>query len=184
MNMKLQRHARTSGMTLTEIMLAMALLASAFIPIIGVMGTSIKATDKDDRIIKAVNLCQEKLNQALQLPFEAIAPGTYGGATAEKLPKTGASTIILNVGPETLDGVQITSQLDVVDVPGSFMVPTYDPFARGENPNTPANWGWSTQNINYSGMYHKYTMTITWKDKGGKTDKFYTLASHKAKIRR
>ena len=52
---------RSTGMTLTEVMLAMALLASAFIPIIGVMGTSIKATDKDDRTIKAVNLCREKL---------------------------------------------------------------------------------------------------------------------------
>lgn len=56
-------------MTLTRLMLAMALLASAFIPIMGVMGTSMKATDKDDRTIRAVNICQEKMNRALQFPF-------------------------------------------------------------------------------------------------------------------
>lgn len=176
---------KSAGMTLTEIMLAMALLASAFIPIVGVMGTSIKATDKDDRNIKAVNLCQDKLNRALQFPFDVIAPGSYGGAAAVTLKSNAAAgAIILQVGPETIDGVQITSQLVVQDVPGVFVVPTYDPFAKGENPNAPAAWGWSTQNINYAGLYHKYTMTITWKDKGDKIDKFYTLASHKAKIRR
>jgi len=63
-------------------------------------------------------------------------------------------------------------------------VPTYDPFAKGEQPNTPANWGWSNQNINFTNVYHKYVLTVTWQDKGSKTSKFYTLASHKAKIRR
>jgi len=82
---------RSTGMTLTEVMLAMALLASAFIPIIGVMGTSIKATDKDDRTIKAVNLCQEKLNRALQFPFTSISVGTHGGTTAKTLNSNAAA---------------------------------------------------------------------------------------------
>ncbi len=173
------------GMTLTEVMLAMALLASAFIPIIGVMGTSIKATDKDDRTIKAVNLCQEKLNRALQFPFESIAPGTYGGAVAKILTSNvAAGAISLTLGPETIDGVSFTSQLVVTDIPGVFSVPTYDPFAKGNQPNTPANWGWVDRNIPYSNLYHRYVLTVTWQDKGVKTGKFYTLASHKAKIRR
>lgn len=176
---------RSTGMTLTEVMLAMALLASAFIPIIGVMGTSIKATDKDDRTIKAVNLCQEKLNRALQFPFTSISVGTYGGATAKTLKSNAAAgSINLILGPETIDGVQFTSQLDVSDVPVTFQVPTYDPFAKGEQPNTPANWGWTNQNINFVNVYHKYVLTVIWQDKGSKANKFYTLASHKAKIRR
>ncbi len=176
---------KKTGLTLTEVMLAMALLASAFIPIVGVMGTSIKATEKDDRTIKAVNLCQEKLNRALQFPFESIAAGTHGGATAKTLKTSGsAGAITLVLGPEKIDGIDFTSQLVISDVPGTFRVPTYDPFAKGENPNQPNNWGWATRNIAYSNLYHKYVMTVTWKDKGSAAVKFYTLASHKAKIRR
>ena len=172
-------------MTLTEVMLAMALLASAFIPIIGVMGTSIKATDKDDRTIKAVNLCQEKLNRALQFPFEALAPGTYGGAVTKKLKSDpAAGAIALDLGPETIDGVNFTSQLTITDRPGSFLVWTYDAFAKGNNLNNPANWGWVKRNLPYANLYHSYVMRVTWQDKGVNTNKFYTLASFKAKIRR
>lgn len=172
-------------MTLTEVMLAMALLASAFIPIIGVMGTSIKATDKDDRTIKAVNLCQEKLNRALQFPFEALATGNYGGAAAKVLTTNAAAgAISLTLGPETIDGVNFTSQLTITDRPGTFRVWTYDAFAKGKNMNNPANWGWADRKLPYANLFHSYVVRVTWQDKGSNTNKFYTLASFKAKIRR
>ncbi len=176
---------RKHGMTLTEVMLAMALLASAFIPIIGVMGTSIKATEKDDRTIRAVNLCQEKLNRALQFDFEDMPVGTYGGTTKKVLKSVDkTNAIVLNLGPETIDEVEISSRLDVTDVPGTFRVHTYDAFAKGNNPKAPANWGWKLKDIPYANLFHKYVLTVTWKDKGSAANKFYTLASYKAKIRR
>ncbi|HNX74816.1 MAG TPA: prepilin-type N-terminal cleavage/methylation domain-containing protein [Candidatus Rifleibacterium sp.] len=176
---------KKTGMTLTEVMLAMALLASAFIPIIGVMGSSIKATEKDDSTIKAVNLCQEKLNRALQFDFDKMPVGSYGGAVAKTLQTSGsANGIVLTLGPEAVNGIQFTSKLDVTDAPGTFLVWTYDAFAKGQNPADPTKWGWVEKKFDYANLFHKYVLTVTWKEKGSAKDKFYTLASHKAKIRR
>lgn len=186
---KLKKHSR--GMTLTEIMLAMALLASAFIPIMGVMGTSMKATDKDDRTIRAVNICQEKMNRALQFPFGILEPPakqsiTYGGVASItiKSDATTGSAIALQLGPEEVNGVEISSELVVADVPGNFLVPTYDDVAKLNNEADPTAWGWSEQVLPYEGLYYKYTLTVKWKDKGSNVEKFYTLASNKAKVRR
>ncbi|MFZ5950463.1 MAG: type IV pilus modification PilV family protein [Candidatus Rifleibacteriota bacterium] len=178
------------AMSLTEIIMAMALLATAFIPIVGVMGTSMKATDKDDRTIKAVNLCQEKLNQALQFPFGILEPGpngskTYGdGGAVQELTSSGSSSkIVLRVGPENIDGFAYKAVLTVVDRPGSFNVPMYDPFQKSQNPTDPTKWGWSSEIRAYEGMFFQYTMTVTWQDKGDAKVKEYTLSSFKSRVR-
>lgn len=200
MNRKPDNHNR-KGMTLTEIMLAMALLASAFIPIIGVMGSSIKSTDKDDRTIRAVNLCQDKINRALQFPFGILEPApnanvTRGGdvALATFTSDTGAATssIILTLGRENLNGFEVTSELIVEDVPGTFNVPTFDDAAKYTDERVasetgvaknPANWGWVSQALQYAGLYYRYTVTVRWRDKGSNVEQFYTLVSNKARIR-
>lgn len=191
---------KNPGMTLTEIMLAMALLASAFIPIIGVMGTSMKATDKDDRTIRAVNICQEKMNRALQFPFgvlEPVAPltsVTYGGALASTTLKSDATAnaISLHLGQEDVNGVEIISELKIDDQPGNFLVPTFNDVAKLEDDkiasatgvSNPSSWGWEEKSLPYAGLYYKYTLTVRWKDKGSEVEKFYTLASNKAKVRK
>ncbi|MEW6708766.1 MAG: hypothetical protein AB1403_03000 [Candidatus Riflebacteria bacterium] len=182
-------HSR-KAMSLTEIIMAMALLATAFIPIVGVMGTSMKATDKDDRTIKAVNLCQEKLNQALQFPFGILEPGpngtkTYGdGGSVQELNSSGASSkIVLRLGPDDIDGFAYKAVLTVADRPGSFNVPMYDPFQKAQNPADPTKWGWSSEVRPYAGMFFQYTMTVTWRDKGETKDKEYTLSSFKSRVR-
>ncbi len=180
-----QSFLRRNGITLTEIMMAMALLAAAFIPIIGVMGTSVKATDKDDRTVKAVNICQEKLNRALQFPFGRIAPGTYGGAVAANLTSDDAGTPIdLTLGPETIGGMPVESTLQITDLPGNFEVPTVVDQQKYDNPTNPAAWGWTTKIVPYANMHHQYTLTVRWSDKGRADQKFYTLTSSKANIRR
>lgn len=180
-------------MTLTEIMLAMALLASAFIPIMGVLGTSMKATDKDDRTIKAVNICVEKMNRALQFPFgrlEPVPPATtrnYGGVASQTLLSDDtASAISLHLGPDTIGGMPVTTELIIDDIPGVFMVPTFDDTAKLNNPTNPAAWGWTPapQAQAYAGVHYRYTLTVRWRDKGSNDEKFYTLASSKAKVRR
>ncbi len=191
----LSRLNRRRAMSLTEIILAMALLATAFIPIIGVMGTSIKATDKDDRTIKAVNLCQEKLNQALQFPFGILEPAanqskSYGSSALETLKSSSdANGIILRVGPdsildpETGNKFEFKAELTVTDRPGSFKVPMYDPFEKANNSGDPSKWGWSEQDKAYEGMIYEYSMKITWQDKGEDREKFYTLSTFKSKVR-
>lgn len=180
-------------MTLTEIMLAMALLASAFIPVMGVLGTSMKATDKDDRTIKAVNICIEKMNMALQFPFGALEPVppattvTIGGVASQTVysDKDNNKGIKLHLGPDTVLGMPITSELIIQDLPGVFKVPTFDDTAKLDNPDNPALWNWTPpQDQAYSGVHYKYTMTVRWRDKGSEEEKFYTLTSSKAKVRR
>jgi type II secretory pathway pseudopilin PulG len=191
MNKHIRKISSRSAMTLTEIILAMALLASAFIPIIGVMGSSMKVTEKDNRTIRAVNLCQEKMNQALQFPFgilekDANPTKVYGQNSPEVIQSsTGANKIILTLGPEEIDGFEFRAELKVQDRPGTFVVPMYDPFekAKPANRNDPSKWGWSEETIAYNKMYYQYTMTIFWSDKGDSQQKEYSLSSFKSKVR-
>jgi len=190
--MKYRSFKHASGMTLTEIMLAMALLASAFIPIMGVLGTSMKATDKDDRTIKAVNICIEKMNRALQFPFGVLEPvppattRTIGGVASQTVfSDVTTNAIALHLGPDTISGMPVTSELIIQDLPGVFMVPTFDDTAKLDNPNNPALWNWTAPQAQaYSGVHYKYTLTVRWRDKGSEEEKFYTLTSSKAKVRR
>lgn len=176
-------------MSLTEIMMAMALLATAFIPIVGVMGTSMKATDKDDRTIKAVNICQERLNQALQFPFGILEPAantskTYGSTSAETIDSSAATNkIVLKVGPDSVNGFDCHVILEVKDRPGTFKVPMYDPFEKANNETDPSKWGWSDEEKDYEGMIYQYTMTVKWKDKGDNKEKEYSLSTFKSKVR-
>jgi hypothetical protein len=167
----------------------MALVATAFIPIMGVMGSSIKATDKDNRSIKAVNLCQQKMNQALQMPFgflerNATPEVEYGTGIQETLQTAAGNNIIkLIVGPEEINGIQFKSVLKVKDRPGTFNVPMYDPEAKAANKDDPSAWNWKIKKINYSRMCYQYTMTVYWQDKGSNRQKRYSLASFKSRVR-
>ena len=80
--------------------------------------------------------------------------------------------------------MDIVSELRVEDLPGTFEVPTYDPVEKMKYNNDPTKWGWTDNVIPYSGMHYKYVMTVKWRDKGSDVEKFYTLASSKAKVRR
>lgn len=179
-----------AGLSLIEIMLAMAILASAFIPIIGVMGTAAKATDKDNRTIKAMELCQDKLNKALQFPFDGPVLGntlnprggkrTFG--TASETIKSGQ--ISLHLGPgELIDGIPFDSTLVSEDIAATFSVPVYDAFEKGEHSTNPDLWGWTDKKIGYTRVFSKYTVTVKWQDAGNNREKYYTLVSFKAKTR-
>ena len=189
MKISMIKYRSRRAISLTEIMMAMALVATAFIPIVGVMGTSMKATDKDDRTIKAVNICQEKMNQALQFPFGILEPAvnsskTYGATNAEVFNSSAEiGKIVLKLGPDNLEGFDYKAVLTVTDRPGSFNVPMYDPFEKAKFPNNPSKWGWSSKVKDYEGMYYQYTMTVTWKDKGSNIEKNYSLSSFKSKVR-
>ena len=176
-----------NGFTLTEIMLACVLMAFAFLPIMGVMSSSIKATEKDESTQKAVALCQEKLNMCLQMPFEDMPLGSHGGDTNKSLSsKNTTNQLILKLGPETFDGVVYKSKLEVVKERVTFSVPTCDFALKGDekNKNNPSAWGWTYPTYTFDDMVKRYTVTVVWRDKGGKVDKNYTLSSLKADIRK
>lgn len=173
------------GMTLTEVLLAVVLLAGAFLPIMGVMTSSIRATEKDEATIRAVNICQEKINMALQFPFDKFDVGPHSDETVESDNTTGKTKLVF--GSEEIDGVIYTSKMDVTSETVEYNVPTPDFEAKGNNPEDPSAWKWETRHYIVDNMLKRFTVTVTWHDKGetgrSGSDKSYTLSSLKADIR-
>ncbi|MBI3038259.1 hypothetical protein HYY75_04280 [bacterium] len=173
-------------MTLIEIVLAVAILAMAFLPIIGAMGSAMKGGEKDKRIVTAMHMAQSKLNAALQFPFNDIPAnkgglGTYGGAAAWNY-ATNSGRISLTLGPES--GLQ--SELVITDEPVSFTFQTYDPVQKSANPGNPAAWGWTPYGPPpLNNVFHKYILTVKWNEKTKPPtapDAEYKLISFKARI--
>lgn len=171
---------KRKAVTLVEILLAMVLMAGAFLPIMAMMSTSIKATEKDENTQRAVRLCQEKLNMALQMPFNTF--------TSSDSPQSGTKKgdIELKLGTETFDGISYTSTLIVKNEPINFVIPTVDWASRyDENyKNDPSKWGFSEVTRLVTDKVKRYTLKVTWQDRGLKqNEKYYTLSALKADVR-
>ena len=169
-------------MTLTEIVLAVVLLALSFLPIMNVLGTTIKGSQKDERLGKAMHMAQTKLNAAIQFPFGDIlinnaGKSTFGGGAAWSY-ATNSGLLRLSLGPE--EGFQ--TSLSIVDEPVSFTHQVYDPVLKAANPNNPSAWNWTNYlSPTYSGLFHKYTLIVKWTDRTA-NDRFYSLITYKAKL--
>lgn len=174
--MKNNARQSTRGVTLTEIMLAIFILALSFLPIIGVMGSSVKATTKEDSLNRAMNLCQEKLNTSLQFPFHHFDLN-LGVEITNQVATPG---LTLNLGDEIIEGVKFTSALTVTDRPGSFTIPVRD-LSTG-NPDDPTTWTFAESTIDYSNLVHSHKLKVSWTNKGETTSRFYTLVTFRAKL--
>ncbi|OIP26070.1 hypothetical protein AUK22_07280 [bacterium CG2_30_54_10] len=188
------------GFTLTEIVMAVAILALSFLPIIGVMGSSIKGTQKDEEVIKAVHLGQSLMNTAIQFPFnelvskKGVGPGpawSFGGLTSFTYTTT-SGNLTLELGPMNEGRFKFNSELVISDVPVQFQVPLYNPSAKASDTSPanpakpdPSNWGWqppiSLPKTPLSGVYHRYLLTVRWADPLHGSH-FYSLVSFKAKL--
>lgn len=181
------------AVTLVEILLACVLMAGAFLPIMGLMTSSIKITEQDENTQRAVRLCQDKLNMALQMPYKKMLAKKYSDEII-KSSETGSDKIELKLGKETIEGIEYVSELDVQMETVDFTVPTCNFELKGRDyelwklkkkthPN-PSNWGtWEVITYKVSDKVKRYTVTVKWKDKGKDNEKFYTLSSLKADIR-
>lgn len=167
-----------SAVTLVEILLALVLMAGAFLPIMGLMTSSIKATEQDENTQRAVMLCQDKLNSVLQMPFNQFSVGNVNSG------QQSSGEIRVSFGPEPIEGVVFTSSMVVEPYVAVFNVPTCNFSKKGENKKDPSKWGDFT-NIKYtvSDKVKRFTVTVRWRDKGRSNEKFYTLSSLKADIR-
>ncbi len=166
-----------SAVTLVEILLAVVLMAGAFLPIMGVMSSSIKITEQDEATQRAVMLCQDKLNSVLQMPFNTFAVGNV--TSGEK----SSGDIKVTFGQKTIDGVSFTSSMVVEPYVVVYNVPTCDFSSKGENKTNPRRWGFSNVRYTVADKVKRFTVTVKWKDKGRTNEKFYTLSSLKADIR-
>lgn len=166
-----------SAVTLVEILLAVVLMAGAFLPIMGVMTSSIKVTEQDENTQRAVMLCQEKLNSVLQMPFSKFKTGTV------KSGETKSGDITVSFGPQPIEGVTFTSSLLVEPYVVVYNVPTCDFSKKGQNKTNPKLWGFNNIQYTVTDKVKRFTVTVKWKDKGRSNEKFYTLSSLKADIR-
>ena len=175
---------RKKGMTLNEIMLAVVILAIAFIPIVGVISSSMKATEKDERIIKAMELCQGKLSIALQFPFDFFDPGDYN---TNQTSNNTDHQLVLKLEPETIKSITYTPTLTVASETVNFTVPVVN-FTKKphDSCNNPQDWI-TVEPITVQDMVKRYTVTITWSEPGDDpiaSPKFYTLSVLKANVQR
>lgn len=184
----MSKNKKHTGITLTEILVAVGFLAMAFIPIMGLLGSSLKITDKDQSNIMAMNLCQEKLNTALQFEFGKF--NTWLGSEITNV-EISSGTLVLNLNPVTYNGVVFNFKLKVSDRNGTFSVSSRDFSNDLSNTNTTPVATWKflpAEKIPYANLVHRYKMTVEWKDKG-KSDKStailkdYTLVTFKAKLK-
>lgn len=170
------------GVTLTEIMIGMFILALSFLPVIGVMSSSVKSTGKEDDLNRAMNLCQEKLNTAMQFPFDFFVP--YLGSEIDNgvLATPTANPIVsLQLGGETINGVVFTSTLTVTDRPDEFNVPVLK--LETAEPDDVSTWEFVNKKVFYSNLVHIYALKVSWRSKGEQTDRFYTLSTFRANLR-
>ncbi|MBQ2592781.1 MAG: hypothetical protein II567_05825 [Candidatus Riflebacteria bacterium] len=188
------------AVTLVEILLACVLMAGAFLPIMGVMTSSIKVTEQDENTQRAVRLCQDKLNMALQMPYKKMLLKKYTNETI-KSSETGADKIELKLGEEIIEGIKYVSELDVQLEPVNFTVPTCNFELKGKDTERaekavspsekklrPSNWGnWELVTYRVTDKVKRYTVTVKWADTNrskSASQKFYTLSSLKADIRK
>ena len=167
-----------SGLTLTEIMMAILVIAIAFIPIIGVMGTSVKATSRDDARIRAMSLCQDKLDTALSLPFGSFV---NMGVDIDAGVFPSADNPQLSLDPVTISSVEYSFILKIDDRVGTFTVPMRD-FEEGDY-DDPATWEFVNVEVGFSNLLHRYRMTVNWKELGDDSRKHsYSLVTFKANL--
>ena len=161
------------------------------------MTSSFKTTEKDDHVIKAMQLCQEKLGTAVQFPFGFFSPGTYNTTQTSQPtgnpsdPNNKPLTLVLGAEQnEFLKKVNFSSTLVVEEPPMSFNnVPVFDFTQLGNNPNYANDPSACVSYISrdISGMVKRYTVTVTWNEKESNAtgnSRFYTLSTLKVDVRR
>lgn len=174
----MKKNKLNSGFNLSEIMIAILVIAVAFLPTIGVLGTSIRATSKDDSVIRAMNLCQEKLDTALKFPFSFFNANL--GLNLTDTTQT-EGTLSLPLTQEVIKGVTYRYILRVEDRPGSFSVMEKNLDTSGEEPGT---WKFNTSaNIGYDNIFHRYRMTVFWTPQGDNIERSYSLVTFRADLR-
>lgn len=175
-------------------MIAIFIISVAFIPIIGVMGTTIKGTQKDEKMLRAVQLAQTTLNTALQIPFNSLVSERGGGGDGPWTFGQGASPFVyatqsieLRLGSVPIGGITYSLVLHIRDENPQFTLQTHNPMLRANASETPGLWGWvntvqPTQLSARRGLFHRYQLSVTWQDPSFPGERSYRLVSYKARL--
>ena len=186
-------HSKKVGFTLMEIVLAIAIIAMAFIPIMSIFGHNFKITEKDKSNIEAVNLCKDRLDTALKMRIDVfkIPSGSSSVQYENDLIDVASEPLKLDLRDYTHENITYHFVFNVSNRPDSFTVnPRVYDNDDSQDPLLPSviHIG-SKQTIEYSNLVKRYRMTVYWYDKGietsGRTAKnpkhSYTLQTFQAK---
>lgn len=177
--------------TLAEILLAVILMALAFLPIVGLLTSSIKLTEQDENTQRAVRLCQEKLNILIQMPYSYFDNNNSSITLVGGEYKYNELNLIL--GEEIFEGIVYNTSLVIEPYKVIYHVPTCDFSLKGsdvlkaskENRKPdPSKWGWSDVTYTVEDKVKRYTVTVKWNDRGKNVKKEYTLSTLKANLRK
>lgn len=123
-----------SGLSLLEVLFATGILAVAMIPIAGVMGYGIRGTQRDSRQIRAMQICQARLNQVMKANFNDVP---LGSNTANII--VDGQTIV-NLENETLDGTTYSTSLEVTNIGVEFSYRSINLNNPSYNPDDPSTY--------------------------------------------
>lgn len=145
---------------MTEIIFAVGILAAAMIPIAGVMGHGFEITQRDQRQIAAIQLCQSRLNQAMALPFADL---TSTGASISS-----GTQVLLDLGAIDIDNTQYTVSLDVADRNVSYTYNSVDLNDLNYDTSDPDTWVFEdSQTLNIAADVAKIiTIIVSWMERG------------------
>jgi prepilin-type N-terminal cleavage/methylation domain-containing protein len=75
----IRRTATESGYSLVEVMVAIVVLTIAIVPMVGMFGAAIHASEASGEYDEARTCAVQKLEQAKTLPYETLEAGLQGG---------------------------------------------------------------------------------------------------------
>ncbi|NLM17535.1 MAG: hypothetical protein GX221_07445 [Candidatus Riflebacteria bacterium] len=195
----LVKKSAKSAFTLNEIMVAVVVMALVFLPTMVAIMSGLKATDKDGGRVVAMQLCQQKLDQALSLPYSDVI-ATVGNSDSLTLSSGGAGvTSVFNFGDNDLDlssvevgGIIFNFSLTLTKRSHTFSVHEVD---YGETPGEVtatkpplAQWVISGPvDIEVKDRLLRYRMRVFWRDKRRESiadspEHFYELVTFKSDL--
>ena len=148
-----------SGLSLLEVLFAAGILAVAMIPIAGVMGYGIRGTQRDSRQIRAMQICQARLNQVMKANFNDVPLGL----TTANI-EVGGQTIV-NLGGETLDGTTYSTSLEVTNIGVNFSYRSINLNNPSYNPEDPSSFEFlaGTSNLAIANnAARRVTIRVSW----------------------
>lgn len=166
-----------NGFTLTEIMFAVCILASAMIPIAGMMGHGFEGTRRDSRQIAAIQLCQSRLNQALAVPYGLLE------TTSNSI--SSGTTVLLTLGATAIDNTTYTVNLITEDKPVTFNYQSVNINHEDYDKDDPASWDFLTSasgSLKIDSAAKEVSISVVWQEKSRPQN--VELTSYKADFTR
>jgi len=147
-----------AGITLPELLIAFSILAMTLLPISGLIGFGHKGTSKDFRMVQAIELLIERMNQMNAVPFKQlntlITTGTTVRLTNTIFPGT---NLEVQLGPIDKNGINFNVSATLIKFPVTF---TYRPINFSDlsyNVDRPETWRFDAERSDvYDGNTYPY----------------------------